>query len=158
MTFGRNIQEQKERRAAEREANLRSLATAPANRLHSGTYAGGTSGQPVEKDVFMRSEAYRRLVAQLPCKHCGIVGFSQAAHPNTGKGAGLKADDRECFPLCTVHPNAGGGLVGGCHERFDQGALFDKPTRRMVEQAWAADTRRRIRAAGQWPTNLPLLD
>jgi hypothetical protein len=127
----------------------------PATR--TATYAGSTSGEPVEKDVFVRSETYRRLVAQLPCKHCGIAGFSQAAHPNTGKGAGLKTDDRECFPLCTVHPNAAGGLVGGCHERFDQGALYDKTTRRMVEQAWAADTRRQIKAAGQWPANLPPL-
>ena len=42
------------------------------------------------KDLPIRSQAYLRLVAQLPCKHCGIWGHSQAAHANTGKGMGTK--------------------------------------------------------------------
>ena len=106
--------------------------------------------QPVVKDEPIRSEAYRRLVAQLPCKVCGIVGYSQAAHPNTGKGTGIKADDRECFPLCCDRPG-----VQGCHTKFDQGALFDKEMRRIVEVDWAIDTRRTIDNMGLWPEGLP---
>ena len=101
------------------------------------------------------SEPYRRLVAAGPCKVCCIVGYSQAAHPNTGKGMGMKTDDRLCFALCTVHPGAGGLLVQGCHEKFDQGALFSQAVRRALEPAWAADTQRRILARGEWPKNLP---
>ena len=33
-------------------------------------------------------------------------------------------------------------------------ALFTKAVRRELEPVWAADTRRRIRAMGLWPTNL----
>lgn len=102
------------------------------------------------KDEPVRSEAYRRVVATHACKVCGIVGYSQAAHPNTGKGMGTKTDDRECFPLCCDRPG-----VRGCHAKFDQGALFTKEARRLVEQAWAADTRRAIEAAGDWPADLP---
>ena len=105
---------------------------------------------PVEKTQPVRHEGYRRLVASLPCKACGIVGYSQAAHPNTGKGAGSKTDDRLCFALCADRPG-----VRGCHSQFDQGALFSKAARRAIEQAWGADTRRQIDAMGQWPTTLP---
>lgn len=138
---------------AEREP--RAVVLTPATR--AATYAGTTTGEPVHKENAVRSEEYRRLIAQMPCKHCGITGYTQAAHPNTDKGASLKTDDRECFPLCTVHPSpGGGGWVRGCHERFDQGALYEKHARRMLEPAWAADTRRYIQAAGLWPKNLPL--
>jgi len=105
---------------------------------------------PILKSEPMRSEEYRRLVAALPCVACGIVGHSQAAHPNTGKGAGTKTDDRLCFPLCADRPS-----VRGCHSQFDQGALFSKIARREIEPAWGADTRRRIEAMGQWPARLP---
>lgn len=128
----------------------------PATRR--ATYAGETSGAPVEKGNTIQSEEYRRLVAAMPCKHCGIWGYSQAAHPNTGKAGGKKLiDDRECFPLCTVHPcPSGNGYVQGCHARFDQHALYTKEARRLIEPAWSADTRRQILASGQWPKNLPL--
>jgi hypothetical protein len=107
------------------------------------------------KEVPVRSESYRRLVAAGPCKVCGIVGYSQAAHPNTGKGTGMKTDDRLCFALCTVHVGADGQLVQGCHEKFDQGALFTQAVRRELEPAWAADTQRQVTARGEWPKNLP---
>lgn len=119
---------------------------------HRGTYSGGVT-VAAPKECAVESEAYRRLVAALPCKHCGVAGYSQAAHPNTGKGAGIKTDDRRCFPLCTVHPVAG-SYVQGCHERFDQGALYTKAVRREIEEAWGADTRRAIVAAGNWPKGL----
>jgi len=97
----------------------------------------------------VRSEAYRRAVASLSCIRCGIAGHSQAAHPNTGKGAGTKADDRLCFPLCADRPG-----VRCCHSLFDQGALFAKGARRVVELCWAQETTKTIVARGLWPSGL----
>jgi len=121
-------------------------------------YSGSVSGIPIEKENAIEHEGYRRLVAALPCKHCGIWGYSQCAHPNTGKAAGKKLiDDRLCFPLCTVHMVAG-EYVQGCHQRFDQGALYTKAARREIEPAWGADTRASILAAGLWPADLAMYD
>lgn len=100
----------------------------------------------VPKSEPIRSKAYLRLVAQLPCKHCGIWGHSQAAHSNTGKGMGTKACDLQTFPLCADQPGQ-----RGCHSLFDQGALFSKEARRLIEAAWVADTQRQIHAMGVWP-------
>ena len=113
-----------------------------------------TAAAPIPKAAPVRSEAYRRAVASLPCINCGVPGYSQCAHSNSGKGAGIKASDLDSFPLCTVHPGADGRLVQGCHENFDQGALFTKAVRRELEPVWAADTQRRIQAMGLWPENL----
>ncbi len=97
----------------------------------------------------IRSEAYRRAVAALPCINCCIVGYSQAAHPNTGKGTGTKCSDLDCFPLCADRPG-----VRGCHSQFDQGALFTKDRRRELEPLWAAQTRAVIDGMGNWPKGL----
>lgn len=113
----------------------------------------GQAVAAVTKDVSVRSEAYRRLVAALPCICCGFHGHSQAAHPNTGKGAGTKTDDRLCFPLCTETPGR-----QGCHSKFDQGAMFTKGERRAIEVEWAARTRARILADGNWPRRLPMME
>lgn len=83
----------------------------------------------------IRSKAYLRLVAQLPCLHCGVWGHSQAAHANTGKGMGTKACDLQTFPLCADRPGQ-----RGCHSYFDSGALFSKEQRRMHECRWVAET------------------
>lgn len=107
----------------------------------------------VPKEAPVRSETYRRLVASLPCIFCGVEGFTQHAHGNTGKGAALKTDDRFAFPLCTERPG-----VQGCHSKFDQGALFTKLVRREVEMEWARRTVRFLIAAGQWPAKLPVPD
>ena len=112
----------------------------------------------VHKAAPVRSEAYRRAVAGLRCIHCGVLGYSQCAHANTGKGASIKACDLQSFPLCTVHPGPDGTLVQGCHERFDQGALFSKLVRRELEPAWIADTQRKIYSMGLWPQKLPYTD
>lgn len=87
------------------------------------------------KAEFIRSKAYLRLVAQLPCKHCGIWGHSQAAHSNQGKGMGTKACDLQTFPLCADRPGQ-----RGCHSYFDSGALFSKEQRRLHEIRWVAET------------------
>ena len=101
----------------------------------------------------IRSKAYLRIVAQLPCKHCGIWGHSQAAHSNQGKGMGTKACDLQTFPLCADRPGQ-----RGCHSLFDQGALFSKEARRLIEGAWVADTQRQIHAMGVWPKKFPFLE
>lgn len=105
----------------------------------------------IVKEEPVRCEAYRRLVAAYPCAYCGIAFLSQCAHGNTGKGMGLKTDDRNSFPLCCDTPGR-----AGCHGRFDRHELFGKTVCTQIEQAWAADTRRRIQSAGAWPANLPL--
>ena len=106
---------------------------------------------PVAKEAPVRSETYRRAVASLPCVICGVHGYSQAAHANTGKGASIKACDLQTFPACASRP----GLLG-CHHKLDQGALFTKYVRRELESVWVADTQRRIHAMGIWPKALPL--
>ena len=46
-----------------------------------------TAAAPIPKAAPVRSEAYRRAVASLPCIACGIQGYSQAAHlPPEAKG------------------------------------------------------------------------
>ena len=63
---------------------------------------------------------------------------------------GIKACDLlTLFPACCDRPG-----VRGCHSQLDQGALFTKAVRRELEPVWAADTQRRIKAMGLWPTNL----
>ena len=135
---------------------LRSVPTVTPGAFRVPEPVASVPAAPVEKSAPVRSEAYRRAVASLPCINCGVPGHSQCAHSNSGKGAGIKASDLDSFPLCTVHPGADGRLVQGCHENFDQGALFAKAVRRELEPVWAADTQRRILAMGLWPKALPL--
>ena len=104
---------------------------------------------PVHKAAPVRSEAYRRAVASLPCAICGAPGYSQAAHANQGKGMGMKACDLTCFPACGPRPG-----IQGCHAALDQGALFTKAVRRELEPVWAADTQRRLLAMGLVPASL----
>lgn len=61
-----------------------------------------------------RSERYRRFVASGKCFGCGIEGYSQCAHPNEGKGLGLKTGDDLSFPLCGTRP-----WHQGCHAVHD---------------------------------------
>jgi hypothetical protein len=137
-----------ERRIAEKSARRAALVATPGRMASMGP----ASTTPAPKADIVRSEAYRRLVAQMPCIACGC-GPCQAAHPNAGKGLAMKTDDRLCFPLCGPQPGR-----PGCHALLDQGAMFTKQARRSIEPAWGADTRRRITANGQWPANLPKLE
>jgi len=117
-----------------------------------------TAAEPIAKAEVVRCKPYLRAVAGLRCIHCGVLGYSQCAHANTGKGAGTKVCDLQSFPLCTVHPGPDGTLVQGCHERFDQGALFSKAVRRLLEPAWIADTQRKVFTMGLWPKALPITE
>ena len=92
----------------------------------------------------VRSESYRRFVATHPCFACGITGFSQAAHPNHGRGLGQKASDLDCFPLCA--PRFG---LMGCHAQHDQLVDLSLAERRELEKQYTARMRFLARAAGR---------
>ena len=139
----------RDQRLAERAA--RQMATASASPDNVATGPNATQAAPMEKESPLRSEPYRRLVAALPCAHCGIEGYSQCAHANTGKGTGTKSSDTESFPLCACQPGR-----RGCHSLFDQGALFSKEARRAKEAEWVAKTRLQILSSGLWPARLPV--
>lgn len=109
------------------------------------------AAEAVEKESPVRSEAYRRLVASLPCANCGRVGHSQHAHTNAGKAKAMKNDDRDAMPLCADDY----GILG-CHSRFDRYALFlDRAEHIRMGAVWAAQTRQQIESMGLWPANLP---
>ena len=115
-------------------------------------YASATGhATALKKDAPARSEAYRRIVAAMPCANCGIAGYSQHAHANEGKGMGIKTDDRAGFPLCAPRPG-----IEGCHARFDQYRLLPggRDAHAAAGEEWAARTRAAILKAGQWPKNL----
>jgi len=105
---------------------------------------------PLPKEKPWRCEEYRRAVASLACMNCGIALDVQAAHPNTNKAKGMKADDSLCFPLCAVRFNA-----PGCHYLFDTHQLFPRSERAAVERKWAAQTKANIKAAGLWKKGWP---
>lgn len=109
-------------------------------------------GKSLDKQCPLRSEAYRRAVAALPCAHCRVPGFSQHAHENEGKGFALKVDDRRGFPLCCDRPG-----IEGCHVAFDQYRLLPggREAHRAAGAAWAAQTRATIIKTGRWPARLP---
>jgi len=89
----------------------------------------------------LRSDSYRRYVASQECFGCGIEGHSQAAHPNHGKGLGMKTDDRRCFPLCGPRP----GHMG-CHYMLDNLIDMDRNERRELEEKYTAKMQERARA------------
>lgn len=75
-----------------------------------------------------RSRDYLRWVASHDCFACGISGYSQAAHPNRGKGLAIKASDLDAFPLCSARPGH-----QGCHVMLDLCIEMTKDERRELE-------------------------
>ena len=136
----------REQRLIERaQRAINSVVPRAANMVLSTTAAA-----PIPKAAPVRSEAYRRAVASLPCIACGIQGYSQAAHlPPEAKG--MKQSDLLTFPLCCTRVG-----IAGCHQDYDQYRLFPRAAAMAVGRAWAADTQRRILAMGLWPKALPL--
>ena len=92
----------------------------------------------------VRSEAYRRWVASLPCLACGVEGFSQAAHANYGKGMALKTCDLQTFALCGPHCG-----MPGCHQRHDLCDGMTRDERRELEQRYVQQTQAMARDAGR---------
>jgi len=141
-------------RAPQREASdpdrVRTMPTVTPGAFRAPQPVAATPAEPVTKDAPVRSEAYRRAVASLPCIACGIQGYSQAAHlPPEAKG--MKQSDLLTFPLCCTRVG-----IPGCHQDYDQYRLFPRDAAMAVGRAWAADTQRRIQAMGLWPQALPL--
>ena len=141
-------------RAPHREARdpdrLRSVPTVTPGAFRAPQPVAIAPAAPITKDNPVRSEAYRRAVASLPCIACGIQGYSQAAHlPPEAKG--MKQSDLLTFPLCCTRVG-----IPGCHQDYDQYRLFPRAAAMTVGRTWAADTQRRIQAMGMWPKNLPL--
>jgi len=72
----------------------------------------------------VRSKAWLKAVASLPCQLCGREGMTQAAHANWsvyGKGMGMKAHD--CFTAA---------LCQDCHREIDQGSTLSKQQRMVL--------------------------
>lgn len=62
--------------------------------------------RPRSKKEFARiygSKERVEFVKSLPCSACGIVGYSENAHIETG-GMGRKSDYTKIIPLCGPHP------------------------------------------------------
>lgn len=97
-----------------------------------------------------RSKKYRAWVAGQDCMHCGLVGFSQAAHGDEGKGERIKACDSTCWPACADRP-----MQIGCHALFGATGLLGKDSRRELEKAYAERTRERAIAEGVYPAGWP---
>lgn len=106
---------------------------------------------PIEKESPVRSEAYRRLVASLPCISCHKLDRSQHAHENEGKGKSLKLDDRRAMPLCADEPDQ-----EGCHTKFDHYRLVEGGREAHIEQgrSWSERTRDWVIDHDLWPANL----
>lgn len=121
VTFTRNVQEYRERRAAERAANLQALATVPAHRLHRGVYADcGELAAAQPKEPHIVDPHIRNLARGEACTgllygtHCNCDPATTVwAHSNAlahGKGMGRKASDQH------------GAFLGfECHAWLDQG-------------------------------------
>lgn len=101
------------------------------------------------KSNVLRSIEHRQNVASLPCAKCGIVGFSQAAHPNFNKGMGIKNCDSLAFPLCSDRPG-----VRGHHSLHDQGALYTKEERPIREWEHTDATRAQLMRMNKWPAHV----
>lgn len=92
------------------------------------------------KAARLESEPYLRLVATLPCAHCYLLGATQAAHENEGKGAGVKVGDDRSFPMC----HEGGN---GCHTAFDHYRLIEggREAHRELGRVYVARTQATLR-------------
>ena len=132
---------------------VRRVPTVAPDSFRAPNPVASTPAARVEKAAPVRSEAYRRAVASLPCIHCGIEGYSQHAHENAGKGKSMKADDRCAMPLCCTRPG-----IEGCHAAFDQYRLLPggREDHHAQGRTWAKKTRNQIQESGQWPVNLPM--
>lgn len=108
---------------------------------------------PKSKPV--RDKSYLRRVAQLPCAHCGIEGYSQAAHADEGKGMGIKSSDCTAFPLCGPHPRRDfsvslgvyEGWSPGCHWAIGSSGYYSREERRALEQKYGKQTRELLQVA-----------
>jgi hypothetical protein len=106
--------------------------------------------EPIPKQKPWRCEAYRRLVAELPCAHCGRAGPSQVCHGDEGKGMAIKSSDLSCWPGC-----ADGYMRRGCHSMLGSSGIFTRDQRRVLEAGHARKTRATIKSLGLWRADWP---
>ncbi len=124
---------------------VRAMPTVTPGAFRAPLAVATAPAAPITKENPVRSQKYRRAVAGLRCIHCGVLGYSQAAHlPPEAKG--MKQSDLLTFPLCCTRVG-----IPGCHQDYDQYRLFPREAAMTVGRAWAADTQRRIHAMGIWP-------
>lgn len=135
-------------RNQEARSHARQKATRQGRQARLLTANDLAARPPIVKDQPVRHQGYLRLVAARPCKNCGVIGASQAAHENSGKGLGTKTGDTRTMPLCHVGAN-------NCHALFDQYKLFPTRAQHVAAGAkWARETAHEILAEGDWPKNL----
>ena len=65
----------------------------------------------------------------------------------------IKSDDRTGWPGCGTRP----GEIG-CHSLIGATGSMTRDQRRALEAEYAAQTRKTILEAGQWPASLPQLE
>jgi hypothetical protein len=112
VTFARNLDEARERRAAEREANLRNLAT-PVRTATTATMTGGLTGgvakesvkaKPGKRPPTTEEREWMDWLAQQPCVACWIDGVQsgpvQIHHILRG---GQRVGHLFTLPLCAGH-------------------------------------------------------
>ena len=100
----------------------------------------------IPKFNYFRSKKHLKNVASLACQHCGIEGYTQAAHSNQlkhGKAKAMKSSDEFTAALCLK-----------CHYELDQGKNLSKDERiEMWEQAHKR-TKTELKRLGVWPEEL----
>lgn len=149
MSFGRyNPAAQQERRAAEREANMRALMV-PSRTLHRATM--GVRAGPVvavPKREYIRSPKLLAAVRKLPCQITGRTNGVEASHsnwPQHGKAGAIKADDNR---IAAIHRSM--------HRDLDQGHTLGAEEKQEIWWQAHIKTVRALLAAGTWPKGVPV--
>lgn len=123
----------------------------PLHRAVMATAADFGGCAPVLKENAIQHEGYMALVRKLPCMRCGIVGFTQFCHADSGKGMAIKTDCRRGWPGCGPRP-----LTPGCHWIVGMTATYTKEQATALENEYGARTRAAVLESGLWPKTLPL--
>jgi len=101
----------------------------------------------ITKHQYVRSKKLLKLVADLPCQHCGYHHNVQAAHSNWGggKGRGIKASDNLVAALCFMF-----------HFEIDQGSKLSKEERQTRWVTAHKSTVTTLLGQGIWPVDIPI--
>lgn len=100
----------------------------------------------IPKFNYFRSKKHLKNVAGLCCQHCGLDGYTQAAHSNQlihGKGRGIKASDEFTAALCLK-----------CHYELDQGKNLTKEQRTEMWDLAHIRTKAELIRLGLWPESV----
>lgn len=105
----------------------------------------------VPKQEPIQHAGYMAVVRQMACARCGISGYTQFCHSDSGgKGMGIKTDCRLGWPGCGPH-----GSLPGCHWIVGTSGQLKQTARRAFERSAGDETRRIVRSMGLWPKTLP---